>query len=301
MTHTAHIAAAAGGEAVEPYEVYALRYATHEGRRSAENYLGHDPHGNRGMPLDFYVWVIRNSQRTVLVDTGFKRELAGRRRRTYFGEPAELLGKLGIDADAIEDVVITHMHYDHAGNLDAYPRARFHVQESELAFCTGRCMAHGALRGPFEPADVAQAVFRLFEGRIAFVDGDAQLHPGITLHQLGGHTPGLQVVRVATARGHVVLASDAAHYWDNLRERRPFPIVIDVGRMLDAHAAIERLADGPYHIVPGHDPLVRTTFRTLPGEPDVVVLHEPPLAAREPASAEADAAADADSAALAAH
>jgi len=266
--------------AIEPYEVYALRYATHEGRRSTENYLGHDPHSNCGMPLDFYVWVIRNSLRTVLVDTGFKRQLAAKRRRTYFGEPAELLSKLGIDSTTIDNVVITHMHYDHAGNLDAYPRARFHVQESELAFCTGRCMAHGALRGPFEPLDVVQAVFRLFEGRIAFVDGDAELFPGITLHQVGGHTPGLQVVRVATARGHVVLASDAAHYWDNLRERRPFPIVVDVGRMLDAHATIERLADGPDHIVPGHDPLVRTTFRTLPGEPDVAVLHEPPIVER---------------------
>jgi glyoxylase-like metal-dependent hydrolase (beta-lactamase superfamily II) len=261
------------------YEVYALRYATHAARLSAENYLGHDPHGNRSMPLDFYFWVIRNAQRTVLVDTGFKPSLAVKRGRDYFGEPATLLAKLGIRADEIDDVVITHMHYDHAGNLDAFPRARFHLQESELAFCTGRCMCHNAMRGPFEPQDVAQAVFRLFEGRLSFVDGDSELFPGITLHQVGGHTPGLQVVRVATQRGHVVLASDAAHYWDNLRARRPFPIVADVGRMLDAHALIERLADGPDHIVPGHDPLVRSTFRALPGEPDILAIHEAPLEA----------------------
>ena len=267
-----------GRVSIEPYEVYALRYATHEGRRSSENYLGHDPHGNRDMPLDFYVWVIRNSAHTVLVDTGFKRELAAKRHRIYFGDPAQLLSVIGIDSAMIDDVVITHMHYDHAGNLDAYPRARFHVQESELGFCTGRCMAHAPLRGPFEPSDVAQAIFRLFEGRISFVDGDAELFPGITLHRVGGHTPGLQVVRVATARGHIVLASDAAHYWDNLRERRPFPIVIDVARMLDAHATIERLADGPEHIIPGHDPLVLTAFPTLSGEPNVAVLHELPIA-----------------------
>ncbi|CAB3764214.1 N-acyl homoserine lactonase family protein [Paraburkholderia solisilvae] len=286
---------------IEPYHVYALRYATHEGRRSAENYLGHDPHGNRGMPLDFYVWVLRNSQRTVLVDTGFKRELADKRRRKYFAEPTDLLVKLGVDPAAITDVVITHMHYDHAGNLDAYPRARFHVQESELAFCTGRCMEHNALRGPFEAADVAQAVFKLFEGRIAFVNGDTPLFPGITLHHVGGHTPGLQVVRVATPRGNIVLASDAAHYWDNLRERRPFPIVIDVGRMLDAHAAIERLADGPDHIIPGHDPLVRATFPTLAGEPNIVALHESPVAVPRSASDGADAPFVTDEAALGSH
>lgn len=263
---------------IEPYSVHALRYATHEGRRSAENYLGHDPHGNRAMPLDFYVWVLRNSQRTVLVDSGFKRELAEKRRRRYFDEPTQLLAKMGIDPAAITDVIITHMHYDHAGNLDRYPSARFHVQESEMAFCTGRCMLHGALRAPIEAADVAEAVFKLFDGRIAFVSGDAQLFPGISVHQVGGHTPGLQVVRVCTSRGNLVLASDAAHYWDNLRERRPFPIVIDVARMLEAHATIERLADGPTHIIPGHDPLVRSTFPAFAGEPNIIALHETPVA-----------------------
>ena len=138
-----------GRAPIEPYEVYALRYATHEGRRSSENYLGRDPHGNHDMPLDFYVWVIRNSAHTVLVDTGFKRELAAQRHRLYLGEPTQLLSALGIDSALIDDVVITHMHYDHAGNLDAYPRARFYVQESELGFCTGPSMTHAPLRRPF--------------------------------------------------------------------------------------------------------------------------------------------------------
>lgn len=258
------------------YEVYAIRYAMQEGRRSGENYLGHDPHGNSPAAFDFYFWVIRGAEHTVVVDTGCTRRVAEARKRVWFGDPRTLLAPLGVDAAEVTDVIITHMHYDHAGNLDAFPRARIHMQEAEMAFCTGRCMCHGALRAPFEADDVVAAVRGLFAGRVRLLDGDAELLPGVTLHRMGGHTPGLQVVRVSTARGNVVLASDAAHYWDNLRARRPFPIVTSVPDMLDAHEKIESLADGPMHVIPGHDPLVRAVFPCLDSAFDIVALHENP-------------------------
>lgn len=279
------------------YEVYALRYATHSGRRSAENYLARDPHHDIPMPLDFYVWVIRETssqtskdgRRVILVDTGFSAEMAVRRKRTYLESPPDLLRKLGIAAPDVEDIIITHMHYDHAGNITAFPRARLHLQEAEMAYCTGRCMCHDAMRKPFEARDVAAAIERLYSGRVQFADGDREIAPGVSVHLLGGHTAGLQVVRVRTQRGYLVLASDAAHYWDNLRSRRPFPIVLDVARMLDAHHVIEQLADGPDHIIPGHDPEVLRRFPAWNGEANIVELHRPPVmqfdqtAAAEPA------------------
>lgn len=267
----------AAGGAVPEYEVYALRYATHDGRRSAENYLGHDPHENSPMPLDFYIWALRDGRRTIVVDTGFTAAMAMQRKRTYLHSPIDLLRTIGVHAEDVDDVVITHMHYDHAGNIDAFPKATLHLQEAEMAYCTGRCMCHDTMRKPFEPQDVAKAIYRLYEGRVQFANGDAHISPGVSVHLLGGHTAGLQVVRVRTRRGYLVLASDGAHYWDNLRARRPFPIVLDVARMLDGHAAIERLADGPDHVVPGHDPAVRTRFPAWPGEPDIVALHAAPL------------------------
>lgn len=263
------------------YEVYALRYATHAKRRSAANYLGDDPHDNAPMPLDFYLWVIRNEARTLLVDTGFSQDMAARRGRQYLASPVDLLRRIGIHADAVEDIVITHMHYDHAGNIGAFPRARLHLQEKEMAYCTGRCMCHAAMRGPFEGRDVANAVERLHAGKMVFHDGDEEIAPGLSLHLIGGHTAGLQVVRVATERGWLVLASDAAHYWDNLRARRPFPIVLDVGRMLDGHGRIEQLADGPEHIIPGHDPAVLSRFQAVAGASGIVALHRPPVGAVE--------------------
>jgi glyoxylase-like metal-dependent hydrolase (beta-lactamase superfamily II) len=260
------------------YEVFALRYATHEARRSGENYLGEDPHDDISMPLDFYVWVLRGAGRTVLVDTGCDAATARKRNRRYLHSPVDLLGELGIGPLDVDTVIVTHMHYDHAGNIGAFPNATLHIQESEMHYCAGRCMCHAALRKPFESKDVAAAIERLHEGRVAFANGDSEIAPGISVHLLGGHTAGLQVVRANTARGNIVLASDAAHYWDHVKSKRPFPIVLDVARMLDGHRAIEALADGPDHVIPGHDPAVRLRFPSLRGQPDIVALHAAPLA-----------------------
>lgn len=268
---------AAASRALPSYEVFALRYASHPERRSGENYLGDDPHDDRPMPLDFYFWLIRDGARTVVVDTGCSAQTAARRARRYLRAPAELLARLEVAPDDVDDVVLTHLHYDHAGNLDLFPHAVVHLQEAEIAYCTGRCMCHATLRRPYEARDVAAVIERLYAGRLRYVDGDAELAPGLSLHRLGGHTAGLQVVRVHTARGYVVLASDAAHYWDHARAGRPFPIVLNVAEMLAAHERLRQLADGPDHVIPGHDPAVRAAFPAWRGDADVVALHLPPL------------------------
>lgn len=261
-----------------PYEVYALRYATHEGRHARENFIFPDFHDDELMPLDFFVWVVRNEQRTIVVDTGFDSETARKRHRTYLHDPVELLANVGITASEVTDVVVTHMHYDHCGNLPAFPNACIHIQDDEMAYCTGRCMGHAALRKPFEAKDVTNVIRCLFEGRLVFHKGKSQIADGIFLHHVGGHTKGLQVVSVPTARGDIVLASDAAHYWTNIRERSPFPIVVNLEGMLEAYGTIESLADGPYHVIPGHDPRVLDVFPRLPGHGDIAVLHENPVA-----------------------
>lgn len=260
------------------FEVFALRYATHDTRRSGENYLGDDPHDDIAMPLDFYVWVIRGDDRIVLVDTGFDAVTADRRGRRYLHSPIDLLGKLGIGVHDVDTVVISHMHYDHAGNIRAFPNATLLLQAAEMAYCTGRCMCHEVVRKPYEASDVCAAIEHLHAGRVEFADGDQLIAPGIDVHLIGGHTAGLQAVRVRTARGNVVLASDAAHYWDHVRAGRLFPIVDRVAGMLDGHRTLNRLADGPDHVIPGHDPLVCSRFPHWNGHPDIVALHVPPMA-----------------------
>lgn len=261
------------------YEILALRYATSPERTQGANFLFPDDHA-APMPIDYFLWTIRDtaSGRVVAVDTGFGPEAAARRGRALLRTPPEALRAAGIDPAGVRDVVLTHLHYDHAGCMDAFPAAIFHLQDAEMSFATGRCMCHRALRIPVEVDDVCAAVRLVFAERVRFHAGAAEIAPGISLHLVGGHSGGLQVVRVHTARGWVVLASDAAHFWANIRTRNPFPLVVDVARMAEGWRTCEELADGPDHIIPGHDPLVLTRFPAAPGIADAVRLDLAPVA-----------------------
>lgn len=236
------------------YEIYALKYA-HSDRRSPENFIGGDDH-DVDMPLAYYTWVIRNAERTVLVDTGFDQASAASRRRDLQRPVAEGLRSIGIEPSAIEDVIITHLHYDHAGNDGLFPQARFHLQDCEMSYATGRCMCHAMLNHPYDVSNVTAMVRRVYEGKVRFHDGDSEFAPGITLHKVGGHSRGLQVVRVKTQRGHVVLASDTAHFYQHLDRRKVFPTVDSVADVLEGYDRLLSLAQSRRHIVPGHDPAV---------------------------------------------
>jgi glyoxylase-like metal-dependent hydrolase (beta-lactamase superfamily II) len=241
-----------------PYEIYAIKYAHHD-RRASENFIGGDPHDGP-MPLDYFVWAIRGADKTWVVDTGFDAAMARQRKRDFIRSPAEGLKALDIDADRIEDVIISHMHYDHCGSHQLFERARYHVQDKEMFYATGRCMCFPPMRYPYEVEDVVKMVRRVYEGRVAFHDGDEELAPGLTVHFVGGHTMGLQMVRVWTQRGWVVLASDAAHFYANMEQARPFPIVYNVADMLAGHKRAYALASSPRHVIPGHDPLVMQRY-----------------------------------------
>jgi glyoxylase-like metal-dependent hydrolase (beta-lactamase superfamily II) len=210
------------------------------------------------MAMDYYVWAITGDDAPpVVVDAGFRPETARRRGREIVADPIETLARIGVDAAAVRDVVLTHLHYDHSGHLGAFPNARFWLQDDELAFWTGRYAGRGAIGHTVEPPDIVELVRLNFERRVRFVDGDEELAPGITLHRVGGHAPGLQVVRVETAGGPLVLASDATHFYANLQQDRPFAIVHSLPGMYAAFDRVRALAGGDDdRIVPGHDPLV---------------------------------------------
>lgn len=243
---------------MEPYAVHAIRYGSHE-RTAAQNFIGGDAH-ETASNLDYYVWLVSNRDRTLVVDTGFTREEAARRQRNIFQEPAEGLARLGVEAARIEDVVITHMHYDHAGSLGAFPNARLHIQDDEMAYCTGRYMAHECFGMPYSTEHVVEMVRAVFAKRVAFHRGDEEIAPGLSLHRIGGHTMGIQSVRVWTESGWLVLASDAAHLYENMEAVRPFPIVFNVQEMVDGFAKLRGLAETPEHVIPGHDPLVMKRY-----------------------------------------
>ena len=240
------------------HEVYAIRYGHHP-RRAHENYIGGDPHDVLE-PLDYFVWAIVGASGTIVVDTGFDETMAARRQRTIVKPVREGLAALGIAPQSVSTVVISHMHYDHCGNYELFPDARYHLQDREMAFVTGRCMCHAPMRAAFEADDVVAMVRKLFAGRATFHDGDDEIAPGVSVHLIGGHSKGLQCVRVKTRRGHVVLASDATHLYAHMNSGRVFPITYNVGEVLEGYATLRKLASSPQHVVPGHDPLVLARY-----------------------------------------
>jgi len=249
----------------DTYELYAVKYAELE-RPAVQNFaFAADVHDGP-MPLDFFVWVAKSSERTFVIDTGFDHPTAGRRERAILRNAADGLAAIGVDAGQVEDVIITHMHHDHAGNLGVFRRARFHLQDREMAYATGRYMCHARLQMPFDLDNTLDMVRQVYGGRVAFHDGDAEIASGISVHLVGGHSHGLQVVRVRTARGWVVVASDAVHFYANMETGNPFPIVFNVGDMIEGWATCRRLADSAAHIIPGHDPLVTARYPALSTE-----------------------------------
>ena len=228
------------------------------------------------MPLDYFVWAIhREGQPPVIVDTGFGEAAAVARGRIITRPVLEGLRDAGIDHLSVEDVILTHLHYDHAGSLSLFPNAKFHVQDAELAFATSRHVCDRAVRAPFDGEPVAQLVRRLYNDHVVFHRGDADFGAGIALRLCNGHTAGLMVVCCETARGTVVLASDAAHLYANITRRVPFPIFIDEPAYARAQARAMELAGGSLdHLIPGHDPLVLACF---PSENDIARVDLAPI------------------------
>jgi glyoxylase-like metal-dependent hydrolase (beta-lactamase superfamily II) len=259
------------------WQVFALRYAHHD-RPAQQNFLMPVEDAHDAMPMDYFVWVLRGPDgREVLVDTGFDKATAARRGRTILRPVADCLAAIGTDAAAIRDVVISHLHYDHAGNLGLFPNATFHIQDREVAFATGRHVCTACIRAPFEVEDVVRLVRAVYAERVCFHDGEGEVAPGVTVHRVGGHSDGLQMVRVMTARGPLVLAVDAAHYYANMERRNPFPIVHDLGAMIQGWRRARQLAGGDDSLViPGHDPLVRQRFPSADAAGEVLRLDLPP-------------------------
>lgn len=241
------------------YHIYQMTYARDHHRRVHDNFVMRDMHDGP-MPVDFNIWILRNAERTILVDTGFGARAAAERGRPLLFEPVEGLARIGIASDSIHDIIITHLHFDHAGSIDRFEKARFHIQDDEMQFATGRCMCDQFVRRPFDVEDVVTLVRRNYEDRVVFHDGDDEIFPGVSVLRFPGHSAGLQAVRVMTPRGPVILASDASHYWANILTARPFNLTIDVPDTLASYRKLIALGGTPDRIIPGHDPKVRRLF-----------------------------------------
>lgn len=257
------------------YEILALRFGTLQ-MSAKDNFLMRADIHDGSLQLDFFIWVIRNDERTLVFDMGFGERSSLRRKRALMMHPIEALVSIGVDAAKVTDVVISHLHYDHSGNSEFFKSAKFHIQDDEVKFATGRHMCYCALRSAYDVENVTSLVEHVHNERVIFHHGDEEIAPGISVHRLGGHTGGMQVLRVLTQRGWVVLASDSAHYYRNFLENNPFPIVLNIADVLEGNRKLIGLASSPEHVIPGHDPQVLRIYPSYEDSPNIACLHLAP-------------------------
>jgi glyoxylase-like metal-dependent hydrolase (beta-lactamase superfamily II) len=218
---------------------------------------------SRRLDIAMMVWVIRGAPgRVILVDAGFYRQkFVDQRRPTDYVRPSDALAELGVRPEDVTDIIVSHVHWDHADGVDLFPRARVWIQREEYEHHIG---PQGEVLASAVDAEVAAMFARIrSEGRVNVIDGDGrEIFPGITVYTGGRHTYASQYVGVRTDAGTVVLASDNLYLYENLDRRLPIAQTLDAESNVAAQGRMLELASDRRLIVPGHDPAVFERFRT---------------------------------------
>lgn len=250
------------------YEVFAIRYASIPDFPINALIANADP--QRKLSIAMTVWLIRGNGRNILVDSGFYRPQFFKQFKVEnFIKPSEAVGQPGImpagqpalTPEDITDLIITHMHWDHADGMDLFPKARIWLQKDEYTYYTGEAWQSPRTHGGIDPEDVLAAVKLHLAGRVTLVNGDAQqILPGITCYTGGKHTFQSQYVGVNTKAGTVILASDNMYLYENMEKHVPIAQTLDVASNLRAQDRMKELAASSRLIIPGHDPAVFEKF-----------------------------------------
>lgn len=254
------------------YRVLAVRYAERETTRGDAYYRWSsygEPDGP--LPMSYYFWVLQAlhdpAAPPIMLDCGFDPELGERMGRRCLCPPGEALARLGIDPAAVQLLIVSHIHYDHVGNLQLFPHARMIVPRAEFHFWTGDPVAQRPqFAGHADSAGIERLRRAADEGRVTLIDDQAEVAPGISAIRVGGHGPGQLVFTVAGENGPVVLSSDAVHYYEELATERPFAIFYNLADMYRGYETLRGLTAAGAPLVPGHDPLVMERFPRLEGD-----------------------------------
>ena len=243
------------------YEVYALSYGVYPNFPVSGLIAGADK--TRKIDLQMMVWLIKGANgKNILVDTGCYHEnvVKGKGIQNLI-KASDAIAKLGVSPTDITDVIITHMHWDHADGMDLFPNAKIWIQKDEYAYYAGAAWQTGGKHGGIEPDDVLTLVKLNTAGKANLVDGDnVEIMDGIKVYTGGRHTYASQYVSVQTASGTVVIASDNMYLYENLEKHAPIAQTFDADSNLKAQDRMKEIASRPDLIVPGHDPAVFVKF-----------------------------------------
>ncbi|MBW1248745.1 N-acyl homoserine lactonase family protein [Pseudomonas tolaasii] len=187
---------------------------------------------NQGVrKLPYCYVVIKGGGRAMMVDVGYNDEAYGTVLGDRFGvehwhSPRQVLAELGVTPEEVDTVFITHSHFDHLGNTDAFPNATFYIQERELSkwiWAMAQPEHMQWMMAGTDPSDILRAVELTRQGRLKCIDGPQEdVLPGIDLHvAYDSHTYGCMWVHVRNdlarqSQNGWVLAGDLVYVYDNL-------------------------------------------------------------------------------------
>lgn len=241
-------------DSTETYEVFAIRYSERL-TSTDEAYFRNGVYGEGSRPftMAYFFWVIRGATGTFLFDSGFSSDAATHRSRTFLIEPLHALKEMSLTPEDVDALYLSHLHFDHTGHLDQFPRAEVFVESQEFDFWTQGCGRKKMLAASSESTDLLALEAMHRRGRARFLEGTSVVQPGIVSIHVGGHTPGQHILSVNTVNGPVVLASDALHYYDELYLDRPFALFTDVEDMYRGYELLRQLESAGVKVVAGHD------------------------------------------------
>jgi glyoxylase-like metal-dependent hydrolase (beta-lactamase superfamily II) len=205
------------------WDVHVIEFARSKDQHLIDLVNGASPSQVLDLPFGFVL--AQNGERNVLIDTGFLNEGTGAEFSKKFGipywiSPVRMLEEMGVKADDVTDIVLSHAHFDHMGSISAFKKARIFIQKREwLSWNEAMALPpqYGFLTAIINPDDMRAAFDAAVEHRLVLVDGDRDnIVPGIHVRLGEGHTLGQQFVLIETARGRLVAAGDCIYSRLNL-------------------------------------------------------------------------------------
>jgi len=252
----------------EHYKVYAIRFASVSHPMAISDWADKGPK-NDSVNIDFMIWLIKGDNgRNVLVDAGFLKDIQDAKEFdiTYYARPDSALLKLGLKAEDITDIVLSHPHWDHIDGLGLFPKAQIWMQKEDFNYFVGAAWQKGGFNGGFNKRDIRMLIDLNLAGKLTLVDGDnKEIIPGIKVYTGSRHTFNSEYVVVETGINKVLLASDNIWIYYNLEHMRPASAggTFDTTAYKKSMVRMKTLVTNPQFIIPGHDSKIFSKFHTV--------------------------------------
>ena len=250
------------------YEVFALRYAT-MANKDPVSYVAHNAPDSLLFEPAFMFWLIKNSKgKNILVDAGFVNDNESFKSRYNFENyhrPDSLLQSLGISANDITDIIITHPHRDHIDGIDLFPNAQIWMQKEDFNYFVGEAWKLDKEEHGYMERDVMKIIKANLSKRLNLVDGEKEILPKIKVLTGSRHTFNSQYVVVETNNENIVIASDNALSYFNIEHSVSAPdyATLDTIGYVEQIDKMKNLVKDFKYIIPGHDALVFSIFERV--------------------------------------